>query len=170
MWITLLILGIILVSDQLTKYLAEILLYEHQRVELIPHILTTTKVYNKGAAWSILSDSTWILVIVSFIASIVLVYFILKNDWKKKKCYSIATSLMLAGTFGNLIDRFVSVVYPKGREGVVDMIIFEPLDAVWNFITGSGFPIFNIADIALVVGIVFLAIDILFYQERRAVK
>lgn len=170
MWITIILLSFILISDQVTKYLTEILLKEYQQVELIPYILTTTKVYNKGAAWSMLSDSTWLLALISFIASIVLIYFILKNDWKKKKCYSLATTLMLAGTFGNFIDRFIAVIYPEGREGVIDMIIFEPLDNVWKFITGSGFPIFNIADVALVIGIVFLAIDILLFQDKRAVK
>ena len=170
MWITFIILAFVVLSDQITKYLAEIFIAEHKMVEIVPHILTVTKVYNKGAAWSILSDSTWVLVIVSLIATIILFYYILKNDWKTKKCYSIATTLMLGGTFGNLIDRFFAVVYPEGREGVVDMIILEPLDSVWKFISGSSFPIFNVADIALVVGIAFLTIDILFYQEKRAVK
>lgn len=50
------------------------------------------------------------------------------------------------------------------------MIILNPLDALWRAITNSGFPIFNVADMCLVIGIVFLAIDILFFQEKRAVK
>lgn len=170
MLITFIILALVILSDQLTKYFTEIFVSKYETINIIPHILTVTKTYNKGAAWSILSDSTWILAIVSLIATVILSYFILQNDWKKKKCYSIATTLMLGGTFGNLIDRFAAVVYPEGREGVVDMIIFEPLEAVWKFITGSSFPIFNVADMALVIGIVFLAIDIIFYQEKRAVK
>jgi len=170
MWITFIILAFVIFADQITKYATELFIDKYETIEIIPHILTATKTYNKGAAWSMLSDSTWLLVIVSLVATVILAYFIFKNDWKKKKCYSIATTLMLGGTFGNLIDRFASVVYPEGREGVVDMIILEPLDALWEAITGSSFPIFNVADVALVVGIVFLAIDILFYQEKRAVK
>lgn len=170
MWITLAILAILLVADQLTKYLTEINLAVHETVELIPHFLSATKVYNTGAAWSSFSNATWLLVVVSLVASIVLVYFATKNNWKKKKCYSIAITLMLAGTYGNLIDRFISVVYPKGRPGVVDMIIFQPLDSLWQMMTKSSFPIWNIADACLVIGIVVLAIDILFFQEKRAVK
>ena len=92
----------------------------------------------------------------------------LKKNWKKKKCYSLAITLMLAGTYGNFLDRFFAVI--GKREGVVDMIILNPLDALWRAITNSGFPIFNVADMCLVIGIVFLAIDILFFQEKRAVK
>lgn len=170
MWITILILAFIVFSDQTTKYVTELFIDKYETIEIIPYILTATKTYNTGAAWSILSDSTWILTIVSIVATIILAYFVLQNDWKKKKCYSIATTLMLGGTFGNLIDRFIAVVYPEGRKGVVDMIILEPLDALWKLVTGSSFPIFNVADVALVIGIVFLAIDILFFQEKRAVK
>lgn len=170
MLITLSILSFVILADQGTKYLAEIFIKEGRTIELIPNLLTATKVYNKGAAWSSFSNATWFLVIISLVTTFVLIYFLLKNDWKKKKCYSLAITLMLAGTFGNLIDRFVSVVYPKGREGVVDMIIFEPLNSLWEFLTESSFPIFNIADVALVVGVVFLAIDILFFQDKRAVK
>ena len=170
MLITLLILAFVIFSDQLTKYLTEIFIDKYKTIEIIPNILTVTKVYNKGAAWSILSDTTWLLAIISLVATVILCYFVLKNDWKTKKCYSLATTLMLGGTFGNMIDRFVAVIYPEAREGVVDMIIFEPLEAVWKFVTKQSFPIFNIADVALVVGIVFLAIDILFLEEKRAVK
>lgn len=166
MWITLLVLGGLLILDQVTKYLSELFLTRGTQTTLIPHVLDVTLTYNTGAAWSFLSDHTWILAVISFIASAVLVYFITKNNWKKKKCYSIAITLMLAGTFGNFIDRFFSCI--GLRKGVVDMIIFTPLDMLWNWITKSGFPIFNVADMCLVIGIVFLAVDILFFQEKRA--
>ena len=165
MWITLLVLGGLLFLDQLTKYLSELLITRGSEVNLIPHVLDATLTYNTGAAWSFLSDHTWILAVISFIASGVLVYFITKNDWKKKKCYSLAITLMLAGTFGNFIDRFFSCI--KLRDGVVDMIILKPLDALWSAITKSSFPIFNVADMCLVIGIVLLAIDMLFFQEKR---
>lgn len=170
MWISLLVLGFLLIVDQLTKYLVEISLKTNQVVNVIPNFLSITKVYNTGAAWSSFNDSTWFLCIISLVATIVLIYFFLKIDWKKKKCYSVAISLMLAGTFGNLIDRFLYVVFPSGRAGVIDMIVLEPLDWLWNSIFKSGFPIWNIADACLVIGIVFLAVDMLFFQEKRAVK
>lgn len=107
MWITLLILGSLLFIDQLTKYLAELFIAKGSTVTLIPHVLEGTLAYNKGAAWSSFSNATWLLALLSLAASIVLVYFITKNNWKKKKCYSLAITLMLAGTYGNFLDRFL---------------------------------------------------------------
>lgn len=169
MLITLLLLGFLLIADQVTKYLAQIMIVtEGKTVTLIPNVLDATLAYNKGAAWSSFSNSTWFLAILSFVATVVLVYFITKNNWKKKKVYSSAITLMLAGTFGNFLDRFLSTI--NMRDGVVDMIIFKPLDSLWQLMTKSSFPIFNVADVCLVVGVVLLAIDILFFQEKRAVK
>ncbi len=167
MWITLALLAFLLIGDQVTKYLAQILIVtKGKEVTLIPHVLDATLTYNTGAAWSFLSDATWLLALISVLASAVLVYFITKNNWKRKKCYSTAITLMLAGTFGNAIDRVFSCFHL--REGVVDMIIFKPLDSLWMAMTKSSFPIFNVADMCLVIGIVLLAIDILFFQEKRA--
>ena len=76
--------------------------------------------------------------------------------------------MLLAGTFGNMIDRFLTVF--GMRKGVVDMIILNPLDELWSFIFNSSFPIFNVADVFLVVGVVLLAFDILFLEEKRNKK
>lgn len=168
MLITLIVLAVLLVIDIITKYLAQVLITPGKTVTLIPHILDGTLVYNKGAAWSFLSDATWLLMIVSLIATGVLIYFSTKNNWKNKKCYSTAITLMLAGTFGNFVDRFFSVLHLQ--EGVVDMIILKPLDSLWELMFKSGFPIFNFADVCLVIGIVVLAIDMIFFQETRKVK
>ena len=102
-------------------------------VNLIPHVLDSTLAYNTGAAWSMFSDATWLLAILSLVASAVLVYFITKNNWQRKKMYSTAITLMLAGTFGNCIDRIFACF--NLREGVVDMIILKPLDYLWEAIT-----------------------------------
>ena len=76
--------------------------------------------------------------------------------------------MLLAGTYGNMIDRFLTVF--GLRKGVVDMIILNPLDSLWGVIFKSGFPIFNVADVFLVIGVVLLAIDILFLEEKRNKK
>lgn len=166
MWITLSCLAFLLFADQLTKYLCERFLSYVEVIKVIPNFLDITLVYNKGAAFSFMSNSTWLLALISLVASGFLVYFITKNNWKRKKCYSIAITLMLAGTFGNFIDRAFSVF--KFREGVVDMIIFAPLDFIWERIFNSSFAIFNLADTYLVIGVILLAIDIMFFQEKRA--
>ena len=168
MALTLILLAIFLFADIFSKYFAEIKLVEHQIVTAIPNVLNVTLEYNTGAAWSMFNDSTLFLAILSLIASIAIIFFIVKNDWKIKKIYSLSTCLLLAGTFGNMIDRFLTVF--EIREGVVDMIILTPLDYVWELIFKSGFPVFNLADVFLVIGVILLAIDILFLEERRNKK
>lgn len=85
MWITLGLLTALLLADQVTKYLAELLIEKNHIVNLIPHVLDSTLAYNTGAAWSMFSDATWLLAILSLVASAVLVYFITKNNWQRKK-------------------------------------------------------------------------------------
>ncbi|MBO5711494.1 MAG: signal peptidase II, partial [Acholeplasmatales bacterium] len=137
-------------------------------IEAIPNILTLTKVYKKGAAWSFMEDSTWVLVIISFIGMFILGYFSYKNDWKNKKLLSTGVTMAFAGCVGNLIDRLISITpLSDGRPGVVDMISFEPFNAISQAISGSDFPVFNIADICLVVGMILIAVDILILDTIR---
>ena len=168
MALTLILLAIFLFADIFTKYFAEVNLVKHEIVTAIPDILDITLEYNTGAAWSMFDDNTLFLAILSLVASIVIIFFVVRNDWKVKKIYSLSTTLLLAGTYGNMIDRFLTVF--KVRDGVVDMIIFKPLDYLWDLISGSRFPIFNVADVFLVIGVILLAIDILFLEERRSKK
>ena len=126
MALTLVLLAVFLFADVFSKYFTEIKLVEHEVVSAIPNILDVTLEYNTGAAWSMFNDSTLFLAILSLVASIVIIFFIIKNDWKIKKIYSLSTCLLLSGTFGNMIDRFLTVF--EIREGVVDMIILKPLE------------------------------------------
>ncbi len=167
MIITGLLILLLLILDQLTKYLADINIALGKSNEVIPYILTVTKVYNTGAGWGMFENATWLLVIISLVASIILGYFCYKCDWKKKKLYSIGITLAFSGCVGNLFDRFVSVVYPQGRKAVVDMIILNPLDNLWNLLFKQHFPVFNLADVYLVIGLIIFSIDLLFLAERR---
>lgn len=172
MLITLILIAIFIASDQVTKYLAETFIEEFHTIEAIPHVLDLTLIYNKGAAWGFLSNSTWILVIISFIGTIFLGWYAYKNDWKTKKTLSLGVTMALAGCIGNLIDRFMSVIpgLDNIRPGVVDMISFEPLNAISRAFSGSDFPVFNVADAFLVVGVILISIDIIFFEEKRNKK
>ena len=168
MAITLLLLTLFLMADIVTKYFTELMIAKNQIVTAIPGVLDLTLTYNTGAAWSLFDDNTLPLAILSLVASIVIIFFVVKNDWKTKKLYSLSTCMLLAGTYGNMIDRFLTVF--GLRKGVVDMIILNPLDSLWSVIFKSGFPIFNVADVFLVIGVVLLAVDILFLEEKRNKK
>ncbi len=131
---------------------------------VIPNFIKFTYVENTGMAFSMLSDSTWVLVLVSLIASILLGYMCYKyTNWLKNKCLSISLGLMLGGCVGNLIDRFLTVI--KARGGVVDFI--EIYFGSFHAIGGSTF---NIADSFLVVGCILLLIHFVIIEPIREHK
>ena len=105
--------------------------------EIIPDFFYFTYVENTGAAWSILEDSTFFLTIISAICLILLNrYLMKKNTFSHLEEWYYG--LIMGGILGNFIDRVV-------RDGVVDYIGFQ----FGNY----SFPIFNIADMAIVIGV-----------------
>ena len=149
-------LGVVII-DQLTKYIAntnEILL-SGDKIMFIKHILSFKLAYNKGAAWSILTGKKFFLVSISLIASVLVIYLIIKNvDFKKNILLSCAFTLIASGAIGNLIDR---AFY---EEGVIDFLCFEFID----------FPIFNVADSCLTVGAVILMVYVVFFYKEPEKK
>lgn len=168
MIITCLLFALLVFADQLLKWVTQKDYLSNIAIKFGNYnFLKFDKQYNTGMAWSLLSDSTWFLVIISIIASIVLGYFCLKNDWKKSKLRAISLTLAFAGCFGNLIDRFICITPLKSaRPGVVDMISFGPLNSISNLLFKHDFPVFNLADAFLVVGLILLAIYLLFFEGK----
>lgn len=138
-------IGIILIltiCDQLLKSWVASSIVLGGSKQLIPGIIELTNLRNSGAAWSIFEGQQTFFTIITIVAIIVIGYFI----WQYRKNISmlIGLSLIMAGTIGNFIDRL--------RQGyVVDM--FET--------TFINFPIFNIADMCLTIGVIWLIICIL---------
>lgn len=137
----LLILAIV-VCDQLVKMLVVSQIPLNHSVVEVNGILSFAHIRNYGAAWSSLIGQRWFFFIISVVALAVMVYFFYKkhSDWK----YALGLSLMIGGTLGNFIDR-IRLGY------VVDM--FE-LDF-------CNFPIFNVADVALTLGVIMILIALL---------
>lgn len=106
-------------------------------------VLDLTYLQNRGAAWSMFSGNKWLLLLIAFVATIVLILLIIKS-YRYHKVLTIGLSLALGGALGNVIDR-VRLGY------VVDMFQVE----FFNF------PIFNLADIALFIGVVIIIVAIL---------
>jgi signal peptidase II len=99
--------ALVVLLDQITKYLAEIRLDYRVPVEVFTG-LNMTLVYNKGAAFSFLSDAggwqRWFFMALSSVISIVLVYWLHKLD-KNRIYLALGLALILGGAIGNLIDR-----------------------------------------------------------------
>lgn len=133
-----LIILIAVILDQVTKVLVINGLHAYQSVPIIGHFLFITLVYNTGGAFSIFSNQTFFLAFVSIIA---LLYLMMNMRIEKKN--NILKSILCAGIIGNLIDRMF-------RKSVVDYIGI--------YILKHQFPIFNLADIYIVITIIILLI------------
>ena len=138
--------AIIALIDQISKLIIN--LYSKQLINRDFIIFTLDDVRNFGAAFNLFSGSRIFLSIVSIIITILLIYFILsKTIIKTINLFSY--SFILGGTIGNGIDRI-----SKGY--VIDFINL-------NFIE---FPVFNIADISINVGLVLIIYDFIKYNRK----
>ena len=134
--------------DQFVKYLVYTNIPLHGSMPFIPYIMELTYVQNTGAAFSILSEHTWLLTLCSFVLSIILAVAV----WQKFFEHPFgrtALTLVLAGAIGNLIDRAF-------RGYVVDM--FHTLF--------MEFAVFNVADICVVVGGIAASLYYVFFYEN----
>ena len=133
----------IIVIDQLIKVLISNTISYAKSVKVIPDFFYITNVHNEGAPWSIFSGKQFMLIIVAVLALVGIYLFLIKN--KKLNMFEITCySLLIGGIIGNLIDR----------------VIFNYVIDYLEFIFGSyHYPVFNFADICIVVSIVALIIS-----------
>lgn len=153
----LLIALLVVLLDRWTKHLAatRIAMYEH--IQVIPGFFRLTHTENTGAAFSLFADSpahwkTAMLIGFSLVAMLVVSVLL----WKQSHAVSmtgVALSLILGGAVGNLWDRVAS-----GK--VVDFLLFYVKQYQW--------PVFNLADSAIVVGASLLVIEILFLHDSAS--
>ncbi|MGX7243268.1 signal peptidase II [Enterococcus quebecensis] len=146
-----LIISAVLVGlDQWVKYLTVTNIQLGETKEFIPGFLSFTYIRNTGAAWSLLEGKMWFFYIITVIVVAVVLYILVKNI-NGSKWLTVGLSLVLAGAIGNFIDRL--------RLGfVVDMFQTEFIN----------FPIFNVADSVLVIGVACIFIYLLL--EEKAAK
>lgn len=137
--------------DQLTKFLAVQNLKGKRDISLIPNVLYLQYLENRGAAFGIFQNQKIFLVILTSLILIAVGYVLWKIPADKKYIYlKLLCFLITAGGIGNLIDR-IRLDY------VIDFIYFAPID----------FPVFNVADIYVSVGMILLFIVVLFYYKEE---
>jgi signal peptidase II len=142
----------VILLDQFTKWLIVNNMFLGESIPIIDNVLYITSHRNSGAAWGILQGQMWLFYVVTIIVIVAIMYYIHKAV-KGKRLLGISLAFMLGGAIGNFIDRVL-------RKEVVDFI--------HTYIFGYNFPVFNIADSALVIGVVLLMIQMLL--EERASK
>ena len=139
----------IILLDQVSKFLVLSVFDFERSKSIIPYLLNFTLVKNKGAAFSLFSDSTNVLTIISIIVSLILITIILKYP-PKSFWNLLGLAYLLGGTIGNGIDRLF-------RGYVIDFIELVPIN----------FPIFNLADVAINISLVCFLIDIIRTKDKK---
>ncbi|UOQ47941.1 signal peptidase II [Gracilibacillus caseinilyticus] len=150
MWRVYLIALAVILVDQVTKYLVVANMEIGDRLTVIESFFYITSHRNSGAAWGILQGQMGFFYIITIIVIGFIIFYIQKFA-KESKWLGIALAFVLGGAIGNFIDRLF-------RKEVVDF--FDV------YIGSYDYPIFNIADSALVVGVIFIFIYT-FFDERN---
>lgn len=155
-WSAMLLLAILVVVDQVTKYIASIYLQGKDAFVLIKNVLEFRYLEggNTGAAFGILAGKTIALGVVSVLVAIVLLVIYMKlSNVEKYKGVSLALVFMIAGAMGNGMDRLV-------HQYVIDFI----------YVKAINFPIFNVADCYVTLSAVALFLLIAFDDDEEEKK
>lgn len=146
---SIILISILLIVDLLIKYFVSSYL---ENITIIDNFFSLNYVLNDGAAFSIFASKTYFLIIITIVCFAFLIYELINNLNDKVK--ALGYSLALSGLLGNFIDRLVDGY-------VIDYLSFK----IFNY----SFPIFNFADILIVVGILIVLFKEIrgeFYENR----
>ncbi|WP_045233693.1 signal peptidase II [Deinococcus pimensis] len=157
-WVPVALAVLLLVADQWIKAwsIANLGLGGAPR-PVVPGLLSLLLTYNTGAAWSLLSGSALPLAVGRLLVGIALLVYVVVR--RQDRLTTFCLSLISAGAVGNAIDGL--------RQGkVTDMFYSPALSSVTRAINGSEFPIFNVADSCVVVGVILLLLGS-FVRPRR---
>ena len=147
--LTLLTVSTIIITDRITKIFFSKLLSLGETLPIIRNIFHMTLVHNTGIAFGLFKDQGIVFIIIPIIAVILLIFniFYYRNNKELSRIYLFGFSLILGGAIGNLIDR-IAFGY------VIDFIDIR----IW--------PVFNIADSAITVGAVIIAIKCILLSTK----
>ena len=144
---------LVIVLDQITKFLASHYLQLHVPVNLLPG-LSLTLMHNTGAAFSFLSKAggwqRWFFILLTVIVSVVIVIWLIKLP-RQQRWVAFALALILGGALGNLYDR---------------ILLGYVVDFIDVYFRNYHWPAFNIADSAITCGAVMLVIDAVWFSHK----
>lgn len=143
----------IFIIDQISKALISTYLKLNESIVVIKDFFYLRYINNTGASWGILSNSRILLIILSLIAIVILIRYM--YNFKKNKLNLVGFGFLLGGILGNLADR---LLYGYVKD-FLDIIIFN-----------YDFPVFNIADIFIVLGVIILIISIIRGEDKNGSK
>lgn len=144
------IASIALILDQISKIIATSYLTLNQSLKIINKFFYLTLCQNEGAAWGMFKNARFVIIIGTIVAIILIYHYIF--CFKENKRNNLAFGLLIGGLAGNLIDR---IIFGYVRD-FLDFYIFK-----------YDYPIFNIADICIVVGVFLLIISVIKGDDKN---
>lgn len=142
---------IVIAIDQFTKWLVVNKMELYEQIPIIENFFYFTSHRNSGAAWGILEGQMIFFYVITVVVLIGVIYYMEKYA-RDNKILAIALSLILGGAIGNFIDRILH----QEVVDFLDVMIFK-----------YDFPIFNIADSSLVIGVIFVFIVTLIDEKQK---
>ena len=137
-------------ADQLSKYLIDSYMLEGETILLISNFFHITYVKNRGIAFGMFQGKLDIISIATIIAIVAIAYYLYRERNKLSVVEKMGFIYILAGAIGNMIDRAF-------RGYVVDMVDFR---GIWGYV-------FNLADVWINMGVVFVLLDQLILRKKR---
>lgn len=125
----------VVILDQGSKWLIQHGMMLHESIPVIPGFFHITYILNRGAAFGILENQRWLFLVMAIILFVL--YAVFRKKIPRHEAVQAGTGMLLGGAFGNALDRFL-------HGAVVDFFDFR----IW--------PVFNVADIGIVVGVFLL--------------
>jgi signal peptidase II len=143
--------------DQLSKWLIATTLRLNERVTVIGEFFELTSHRNRGAAFGILQGQRWLFLLITIVVVIGLIWYIYRT-WRKGLILApLAYCMILGGAVGNFIDR---ALYGE----VIDFFKFRFQFQWFGTEVDYTYPIFNVADMAIVGGVILAMIQV--WRER----
>lgn len=141
-------LVVIIGSDLFTKHLVSSSMILGQSHQIINNLFYFTYAHNTGVAWGMFAGKLGLFIVVAFFAAVLMIYF-----FRKTKSDEVLTRFGLVLTFGGMVGNLVDRICLGYVRDFIDVVIF-----------GYNFPIFNIADMAVVVGVALIIVEIIFEE------
>ncbi|MBB4824002.1 signal peptidase II [Sporosarcina luteola] len=147
---------VVILLDQLTKWLVVKNMELGEKISIFDPYIGLLSHRNRGAAWGMLEGQMWLFYVVTILVVAGIIYFFQKEG-KSSRLFAVSLMFLLGGAIGNFIDRI-------WRKEVVDFV--DVLIPVIKY----DFPIFNVADAALTVGVVLIIIHVILEEKKNKKK
>lgn len=139
----------VIFADQSLKYYIKTNFRVGETRKVIPGVFSFNYLQNNGAAWNILAGKMWIFYIITLVASIIIIYYLFNLKYQNIT-FDIGLALIFGGVIGNFMDR-LQMHY------VIDMFQLDFIN----------FNIFNIADMAITIGLFLVFIYLVFLEDKN---